>query len=283
MRPHLIYSITKEIEAEKISGLPLLAIGDSWFDVGSLPPWDTSNILYQLDLKKEYTIVGFARSGQELKNMVNELQNRALFRELLLKNGIPYRGILVSGGGNDLIALAAADQKLDRSHRILLNTSEVPAPQRQLPEAYIYPQGLEVFKFRMLGHYQKLIETRNKNYAGIPILAHSYAYATPRMAGIPIVAPNGWLAVSLKKHKIPPELWGSIKKLLINEMFSVIEELAKIPGNRVVAVDTKNLLTPAEPGSKGESNDWENEIHPNLTGYKKLAAYWSKLIDSEIA
>ena len=46
-------------------------------------------------------------------------------------------------------------------------------------------------------------------------------------------------------------------------------------------VDTLSLTTtliPAAPGSKGSSNDWENEIHLNRQGYEKLATTWSPAI-----
>jgi lysophospholipase L1-like esterase len=43
-------------------------------------------------------------------------------------------------------------------------------------------------------------------------------------------------------------------------------------------IDTLALTTtivPSVPGSTGDSNDWENEIHPNRGGYRKLAATWA--------
>jgi hypothetical protein len=35
-------------------------------------------------------------------------------------------------------------------------------------------------------------------------------------------------------------------------------------------------LIPAAAGTTGDSNDWDNEIHPNHGGYKKLAATWTE-------
>ena len=36
-------------------------------------------------------------------------------------------------------------------------------------------------------------------------------------------------------------------------------------------VDTRGTLVPADLGSTGDSNDRQNEIHPNGPGYEKLA------------
>jgi len=36
-------------------------------------------------------------------------------------------------------------------------------------------------------------------------------------------------------------------------------------------VDTRGLLKRAQLGHPGDSNDWQNEIHPNDDGYKKIA------------
>jgi hypothetical protein len=36
-------------------------------------------------------------------------------------------------------------------------------------------------------------------------------------------------------------------------------------------VDTRRTLNRARPGAVASDGDWANEIHPNTTGYKKLA------------
>jgi hypothetical protein len=48
----------------------------------------------------------------------------------------------------------------------------------------------------------------------------------------------------------------------------------------VFTVPTDGTLTPAAPGSTGSNGDWLNEIHPNASGWHKLAAVWhAKLKD----
>jgi hypothetical protein len=43
-------------------------------------------------------------------------------------------------------------------------------------------------------------------------------------------------------------------------------------------VDTQDTLTPAALGETVESGDWMNEIHPNVDGYRALAAKISKRV-----
>jgi hypothetical protein len=45
-------------------------------------------------------------------------------------------------------------------------------------------------------------------------------------------------------------------------------------------VDTRNTLVRANPTERGNSNDWINEIHPNLGGYRKIAARLSARINA---
>ena len=42
-------------------------------------------------------------------------------------------------------------------------------------------------------------------------------------------------------------------------------------------------LVPADPAGTGSSGDWQNEIHPNKSGWRKLAAAWQKTLDEALA
>ena len=47
-------------------------------------------------------------------------------------------------------------------------------------------------------------------------------------------------------------------------------------------VNTLDTLTRAQLGARGESGDWDNEIHPSRSGYKKLARKLAKAICDEL-
>jgi len=52
---------------------------------------------------------------------------------------------------------------------------------------------------------------------------------------------------------------------------ALAQTLLQLNGNNNFhVIDTRNLLICANPGDKGSSNDWLNEIHPNAKGINKL-------------
>jgi hypothetical protein len=63
--------------------------------------------------------------------------------------------------------------------------------------------------------------------------------------------------------------------MVLTDLAKTLNGLA-LPNFHVI--DTLALTTdmlPSAPGTTGDSNDWENEIHPNRGGYRKLAATWA--------
>ena len=58
----------------------------------------------------------------------------------------------------------------------------------------------------------------------------------------------------------------------------VAEAIYAEPNNTTVfaQVPTTGVLTAAPPASSGSRGDWANEIHPNKSGWKKLAKVWAQ-------
>src|ERR1035437_2698986 len=84
-----------------------LAQGDSWFSIGHIPPWSTTNVLQQMVLSRSAVAVNCAHPGMELSHMADTSTEPA-FLNLLNGSGNPklawkWDAILMSGGGNDLI------------------------------------------------------------------------------------------------------------------------------------------------------------------------------------
>ena len=48
-----------------------LAQGDSWFSIGHVPPWSTTNLLQQMILSRSAVAVDCARPVQELAHMLD--------------------------------------------------------------------------------------------------------------------------------------------------------------------------------------------------------------------
>jgi len=54
----------------------------------------------------------------------------------------------------------------------------------------------------------------------------------------------------------------------------------KLAGRNVHIVDSRGATLRAAAGTTGESNDWENEIHPTPAGYSLLAKKWRPQLDT---
>jgi hypothetical protein len=271
-----------------------LAQGDSWFSIGAMPPWATSSLLSQIVLGFSASAVNCAYPGRLLSHMVEWRQDTGFSNLLTGKFAFQWSGILLSGGGNDLIAAAAvlpcnADgTPIAADRRLLLKPSEWGSSELG-PARYISDAGWATFAAHLPAQFEAVITLRdtdiNKN---VPLFCHSYDYLLPRDAPASKLFHMGpWLYPAFVAYQIPAADWFGVVKELIDRLAgllrSTIDGIYAGGGKRVYLVDSRNVLTAAQPGSKGESEDWENEIHPTAGGYKKLAALWRPVIESQIA
>ena len=252
------------------SGLPvfpdlnLLAEGDSWFTINGLPP---SNLLFKLRFRKPTRIVSCALPGDTIKHMAQIAGNQHL-KQALGASGPRWDAILLSGGGNDLIDAAA---------EILLPKDRRPDNPKKPEEFCDMPRLRALVKDTQDG-YRRIAALRDLPGAagrGVPILSHTYDYATPRdaPARLGFVQPGPWLYKALTKRLVPPADWVRISDFLTNTLAEGILALAAgptaVPGFHVV--ETRGTLIRADLDMPRKSNDWLNEIHPTAGGYDKLA------------
>jgi lysophospholipase L1-like esterase len=104
---------------------------------------------------------------------------------------------------------------------------------------------------------------------------HTYALAQPRNAPVRHYSHGPWLFPACVWLGIHPSLWLDLSRLLLEELAACLKSI-DLPNFHVV--DTFTLTTtliPADQTAEGDSHDWENEIHPNRRGYKKLADTWA--------
>ena len=239
----------------------LLAEGDSWFSLGSVP---YENLLMELDFPERTIIVNIAEPGDEIVRMASPRHVKD-FKALVARKQTAYQwdAILLSGGGNDVI---------DRAGDIIRSGATA--------DACINQTQLRACMADISAGYRALAEARdsaNSPNHGARMIAHTYDHTTPRNApalffGSRIRGP--WLYNALVDKAIPEDLWIDVADRLMNTLAETILGLATgpktIPGFSVV--DTRGTLDRAEPGTTKKSGDWRNEIHPAKDGYRKLAA-----------
>ncbi len=237
-----------------------LAEGDSWFSIGAIP---SSNLLYQLRLKRRAVILNLGYPGDTIGNVSQFAANPEFARRLAHpKWASAWDAILLSGGGNDLIDRASDIIRRNR-------TGETGTD-------FIDAEKLEALKDDVRSAYDRIVGLRDSPgspSAGKPIVVHTYSYPTPRPAPahffiVPLTRP--WMHPVLEKQKVPKALRAEVAKDLLDGLADALLELqAKLPAFHVV--DTRSLLWSAEIDAKGNSGDWLNEIHPNSDGYRKIA------------
>jgi hypothetical protein len=241
--------------------LRFLAEGDSWFSFGS---WKLSSLLNTLRLHQPAAIVTLAQPGETISRMADIARNPALDDWLSPAFGFQWNALLVSGGGNDVI---------DDAGKIIR-----PGPMSQPPGAaqdYIDTVELQATLAKVRLAYAEIVALRDRPTSpciGVPLITHAYDLTTPRNAPaqflVPLMGP--WLYTALVAAGVPASRWNAVSDFILGALGKCLEDLEQQLPNFHVA-RTQGTLKRANPGSTGNSNDWDNEIHPNRGGFRKLA------------
>ncbi len=257
-----------------------LAQGDSWFSIGTIPPWSTTNLLQQMVLSRPTLAVNCARPGVELTHMTDTSTARVFLN--LLNGNIAWQwdALLMSGGGNDLIDAANTSPNATLDKRLLLKSGEWG--NDATPSRYLSDAGWTTFASHIRDVVDLLLAQRDKKAInrGVPVFFHTYDYVTPRDA--PAGLGNGpWLFKALNAYGIPSADWNAVSDELMNRHAAMWLDLAQtLVGKNVHVVDSRGAATRAAAGTQGENNDWENEIHPTANGYSLLAKKWRPQLDT---
>jgi hypothetical protein len=257
-----------------------LAEGDSWFTIAAIP---SSNLLLELRLGRWTQILNLAYPGDTLRHIETLAKNKDLTRFLAKKNFCShFDALLLSGGGNDLIGGVAE----------LIRIEPPPGADPTLPQSYIDGEAFAELLAKVQQAFAAIVAVRDSVHSlsrGSPAFVHTYDYATPRDAparfvgSVPISGP--WLFKAFAGSGIDISLQQRIADLLTDGLADAVLALdsdtggedTRLPAFHVV--DTRNTLVRANPTERGNSNDWINEIHPNLGGYRKIAARLSARIN----
>ena len=230
------------------------------------------NLLLELDLPERAVIVNIAEPGDEIVRMASPSRVK-VFTRLVVKKATAYKwnAILLSGGGNDLIDRADAILRRGSTVEECINQAELGRCMRDIAGAY-----------RTLAEIRD--DQRSEN-AGVPMIAHTYDYPTPRNApalffGSKVRGP--WLFTALSDRQIEESLWVAVADRLMDTLAETILGLAAGPKRiaQFKVVETRATLDRAQPGATKKSGDWRNEIHPWKGGYTKLAAKLASAISA---
>ncbi|MGA8055202.1 MAG: hypothetical protein WCA12_15335, partial [Burkholderiales bacterium] len=237
----------------------ILAEGDSWFSIGAIP---SSNLLWDLELERQAAIVNIAYPGDVIVRVAAMARNPDL-RTMLVdeRRGWQWHAILLSGGGNDLI---------DAADRVV----RLPASPSTDADDYIDKARLADLVRNVQRNYRQIVALRDSGWnRQVPIVTHTYDYATPRNSGAKFFGAIGlagpWLHRAFEVIGVPKRVRVALADRLLDALSEAILALGReLPAFHVV--ETRRTLVRADPAARDESGDWLNEIDPNATGYRKL-------------
>lgn len=178
-----------------------------------------------------------------------------------------FKAMLLSGGGNDLF------DAIRYGHILQAAGSGNPAD----PDAYVNWSSVDTLIDYVRTNYAEIISWRDHPVSmnkTTPFVFHTYDWPMPRPAkaevlGMPAV--GTWLHEPLLNVAAPQALRYEIVKRIANRLVKAIQDFHD-PARGIYVVDTRGATVPAAEGSGGDSNDWANEVHPNASGYGKVAA-----------
>jgi lysophospholipase L1-like esterase len=262
----------------------LLAEGDSWFTLGAIP---AHNMLEALDFPTFGAVISLAYPGDTISSMEKALKAgdshrrvdvwaSELGRWIADSAAYPLTGILLSGGGNDLI---------DAFPHLLKSPCDYASIDGANIADALDLEALTKFDQFITASFTGIVHfVRNHGgpNAHVPIFCHTYDFPTPNDAPATILGGrigSSWMFPRLTERNVPSTLWVRLADFLLRRLASQLKSL-DLPDFHVV--NTLDTCTRAQLGATGESGDWDNEIHPSRAGYKKLARKLAKAISDEL-
>ncbi|MEW5787656.1 MAG: hypothetical protein AB1899_07360 [Pseudomonadota bacterium] len=242
----------------------ILVEGDSWVSHPLL-----ANITAQFDQfgKGNFAILNLAQPGDTAGCMLSKEGRQ--FKELsgLIFNeqfGYKWNFIFISAAGNDIVG-----KDLEKEG-MLLDKREHP----NLQGHQLIGQTFRDTITSVAGDYQNLIDFRNNSEANAetPIITHAYSYLIPRMVGTKVFGASlgdGWVQRYLKpKGIVDPEEQKDVVRGMLDTYYEAMISLQNNNRNFLI-VDTR--LTLSLTATQPKLAWWHDEIHPNYTGFKKVA------------
>jgi hypothetical protein len=288
MPSHVVYSDDYDREVDQGLLAPeafdyrVLCEGDSWMDRSSPAqlslPWALARV-FEGRRGDRALFVNLSRFGDTLRR-IGDCLNDEFHMWVTGDLGWRFDAVLLSAGGNDFID-AAGDPPAGAG--ILRDVRAAPANLRAddcfdaaaigaLVHGYLDP------------NFQKLYDTVRGSvlHDDVPIFLNGYRCPVARDAP---AWPGGkaWLCEAYRKNGIPPALWPDVTERLFVGVEAAVAGWTGQGHTGVIMVPTTAApLVAASEGSTGSSGDWLNEIHPNRSGWGKLARVWQLALDERL-
>ena len=229
----------------------VMADGDSWFDYPEIL-LTGGGVINHLEDISGVEILNTAHYGDSVQELLG-VEKRQRIEALLKDPGFDI--LLFSGGGNDI----AGDQFC-----LWLNPNTGGGAASAV-DAGRLAEILDVVE----DGYRDLIDIRDRCAPVCWIVTHAYDFPQPSDKGVCGLGP--WLKPSLDYRG-----WEKAA-----DQFAITKVVLSAFNDRLVALEAeqanagKNFLHVRTQGTLNPRTDWANEIHPNATGFTKIAQVFS--------
>ena len=245
-----------------------LAEGDSWMErssalTGSLP----QHLALEMEAHGESAlIINLAVAGDTMRHIGETVRGEmAGWLDFMA-----FDAILLSAGGNDFID-AARDPGPGQGILRDMHGQPLPAHGYDCAQRAAVTTLVTDYLDPNFAVLYDAVRASHRN-ADTPIFLNNYDTPVARNAPAP-PGQRAWLFEAYNTNGIDPSLWPDVTEGLFNDIQTTIAGWQQ-GRDGVFGVPTDGTLSPADPSATGDSGDWINEIHPNRSGWKKLAPIW---------
>ncbi|MGQ7846030.1 D-Ala-D-Ala carboxypeptidase family metallohydrolase [Granulosicoccus sp. 3-233] len=218
------------------TGPRIVSEGDSWFQFPVLLK-DTID-----HVSDHHAVYSLGAAGDLLERMAHQQE----YLKALDDTGASI--LMLSGGGNDLVAGGALASHLESYHRDLS------------PADYLLPSFDELLG-NAFGYYERILRQVRGSFPHVHVLYHGYDYSIPD---------NGrWLGKPMQERGIRSrELQAAITREMVDRLNRGLRRLSRsIP--KVTYIDCRGTV---------RHDQWYDELHPTNEGYGAVAALFLREI-----
>lgn len=245
---------------ETTPSLRILAEGDSWFDFPfGGRPFKSGDVIARLQERMNVPILNEAVRGDEVRQLLG-VKQRQRIEDLLADDELRFNVLLFSGGGNDIVGDAFCLWLNDRA--------AVDGDVERAVNESAFSHALGIVR----SGYEQLIAIRDAAMRispprSITLFLHAYDFARPSGKGVCGYGP--WLKPSLSYRGWTDMAEGTaIVRIVLTRFRQMLEDLAR-QSTDVIVINTQQTLGPT---------DWNDELHPNRTGFGKIAERFHEAI-----
>ncbi|MEY8842903.1 D-Ala-D-Ala carboxypeptidase family metallohydrolase, partial [Cribrihabitans sp. XS_ASV171] len=215
--------------AEGYTGPIIVSEGDSWFQYPILLK-DTIDHLMTV-----YAVYSLGAAGDLLKRMADQQEYMAALSDT------GARVLLLSGGGNDLVAGGALASHLEEFHPDLA------------PADYLLP-SFQALLNDALSHYGRMFRQVQHSFPHVSIICHGYDYPVPNN--------DRWLCKPMASRGIRDR--GLQKAIAADMMDQFNRGLRRLAGSmpHVTYIDCRRVVG---------DHRWHDGLHPTDAGYRDVA------------